>query len=119
MWNGLIKFEKYATQVGQLRTMSRSGYGDSVQTAVTTINLLVYQEEEKQQQATPNVTQLVRHFAIIPKDSVVSTGDQLKDVVNHLGEPVLSDARILLVNDYNSWKYGNKFQRVQLDLDLG
>lgn len=118
MVGGLIQFENYATQVGQYVTMGRSAWGDVSETSVTTINLLLYQEEDSQDQTNPNVTGGVRHFAIVSKDLTVQTGDHIRQVVNHLGVTVLVEARVLLVNDYHMWRHGNKFRRVQLDLDL-
>lgn len=118
MFGGLIKFSTYATQVGQLRTMGRSAFGDVSETSITTVNLLVYFEEDEQRQTSPNVTPLTRHFAILPTSATVNTGDHLKDVVDKNGNAVLSDARILLVDDYNSHRYGSRFKRVQLDLGL-
>lgn len=116
---GLIDATKYITQVGQLRTMSRNNFGDVSETSVVTVSCLVYQEEDEQDQTNPAVTGKVRHFAILPKTATPQTGDHLSAVVDRFGNEILSDARILLVNDYHTWRYGRKFFRVTLDVDLG
>ena len=50
---GLIQNDKYFTQFGQLRTMGHDKFGDPVETNVTTVPLLVYQDDQREVQTTP------------------------------------------------------------------
>ena len=112
---GLIQNDKYFTQVGQLRTMTKTKYGE---TSLTTIPCLVYQEEDKESQTTPAVGTRTRHFACFSNTFVASEGDHLTAVVDQFGIPVITDSRIVKINDYNSFRHGSRFHRFELDIKL-
>ena len=115
---GLIQNDKYFTQFGQLRTMGRTNFGDPIQTALTTIPCLVYQEENRETQTTPAVGPRVRHFACLSNTFAVSEGDHLTTVVDRFKRPVITDSRVVKITDYNGHRHGSRFLRLELDLEL-
>jgi len=117
-WNPLIDIRKYATQVGQLVSMTRDGFGDAVTSAPTTICLLVYQERDKQDQTNPALTRVIRHMAVIASTITVNKHDHIQSVVDRFGEAVLTNARVKEVIQYGHWRHRQRFQAVELDLDL-
>ncbi len=86
---GLIQNDKYFTQFGQLRRMGRTKYGDPTETSAATVPLLVYQEDQREVQTTPAVSQKTRHFATISSTFAVSEGDHLTQITDRLGITVL------------------------------
>ena len=115
---GLIQNDKYFTQFGQLRRMGRTKYGDPTETSAATVPLLVYQEDQREVQTTPAVSQKTRHFATISSTFAVSEGDHLTQITDRLGITVLPDSRIVKITDYNSWRHGSRFLRLELDVGL-
>ncbi len=114
----LIKIAKYVTQVGQLKRTTRNVTGDTVVSTIVTVNCLVYQDDEQQEVTNPAMTKSVRDFAVIASTVATSLNDHLANVVDQFGNPVLTDARIVKVTDYNHWKYGPRFKKLDLDVDL-
>jgi hypothetical protein len=100
---GLIQIDRFATQVGQLRAMASTTYGDHVPTSVTTINLLVYQESNEERQTNPIRTEGARHAAVLDKDITVSINDHITNVVDKFGNVVLADARVADMMDFHHW----------------
>jgi hypothetical protein len=116
---GLIQNDHYFTQVGQLQAMTTTDFGDrTAASSVTTIQCLIYQEKEEESQTLPAVGKLIDHFACIPSSVSVSRGDQLQSVVDVNGSTVLTAARVVKVTEYNHWRYGSRFVKLDLDLDL-
>lgn len=115
---GLIQNDKYFTQFGQLRAMSPTRFGDLSETSVVTVPCLVYQEEVKEMQTTPAIGTGVRHFACLSNTFTVVEGDHLTAVTDRFGREVISDARVVKITDYNSWRHGSRFLRLELDLAL-
>lgn len=119
-FNPLIRNEKYLTQLGQLKTMTRTVTGDAVVTATNTVTCLVYMEEDEQDQTNPAITLLNRHHAILPFSVRATTKvhDHLATVTDRFGNVVLLDSRIVKIVDYNHWRHEPRFFVAQLDVDL-
>lgn len=115
---GLIQNDKYFTQVGQLGRRVRSSYGDTSITSITTINLVLYQEQDQTLIAAPAMDTSIRHFACIPSSSVPRQGDEIRNVVDQFGNALLEGGRIDEIIAYNDPFHGTRFLRVRLDLDL-
>ena len=115
---GLIQNDKYFTQFGQLRTMGHDKFGDPVETNVTTVPLLVYQDDQREVQTTPAVSQKTRHFVTISSTFAVSEGDQRTQITDRFGIAVLPDSRIVKITGYNSFRHGSRFHRLELDVGL-
>ena len=114
----LIDIRKYATQTGQLVSVTRDGFGDVDVTTITTISLLVYQERERQDQTNPTLTPAVRHMAVFASSIAVSEHDHLQSVVDREGATVLANARVKQIIQFGHWRYAQRFQAVELDVDL-
>ncbi len=121
MSGGLIRNQKYLTQKGQLRSISRTKFGDiSTISSIATVACLVYVENLGQRQTNPAITQTVKHQLLLPyevRDSV-KTNDHISQVTDRFGVVVLADARISKIIDYNHWRYAERFFHCELDLDL-
>jgi len=114
----LIKIGKYATQIGQLRSMGRDQFGDAAQTLVTTIACLVYQDADAQAAGTPTDTGTARYIAVVPSSVAVRMHDHLSEVVDKSGNPIISDSRVVRVTEYNHWRFGPEFKQLELSVDL-
>ena len=119
-FNPLIRNKKYLTQLGQLKTMTRTVTGDLILTATTTIQCLLYQEEEKVGNVNPNITLLNLHRVCLPISirAVVKEQDHLAQVTDRFGRVVLDDARITKIIDYNHWRHEARFFVAHLSTDL-
>lgn len=119
-YNPLIRNSKYLTQFGQLRCMGRDNYGDAVQTSVTTVACLVYQETSEQSQTNPAITLLGQDRCCLPTSvrTLVSEHDHISQVRDRFGVLLLEDARIKKIIDYNHWRHEQRFFVVHLDVDL-
>jgi len=115
---GLIQNDKYFTQFGQLRKMSRTNMGDLIQTSVVTAPCLVYLEDQGETQTAPAVGTKTQHRATISNTFAVAEGDHLSAVTDKFGRVVIADSRIVKITDYNSWRHGSRFLKLDLDLDL-
>jgi len=119
--SGLIRNQTYLTQVGQLRSISRTKYGDiSTISSVATVVCLVYVEGSGQNQTNPAISNPTRHQLLLPYTlrSTIKTNDHISQVTDRFGVVVLSDARISKLIDYNHWRYAERFFQCELDLEL-
>lgn len=121
MSGGLIRNSKYLTQTAQLRSISRTKFGDiSTITSVAVVPCLVYVEGSGQNQTYPEVANPTRHQLLLPYSLRATTkiSDQVSQVTDRFGVVVLSSARIRKIIDYNHWRYAERFFQCELDLDL-
>lgn len=119
-FNPLIRTEKYLTQFGQLKTVGRTKFGDTVVTTTSTVACLIYLEELKQVQTNPAISLLELDRGILPTSirSAVKVQDHLAVVTDRHGNVVLTDSRITKIVDYNHWKHEPRFFVVHLDVKL-
>ena len=103
---------------GQLRSMGRNGYGDSVVTTVATVKCLVYQDTDEQRMTNPVITNLNKHFALIPTGITIKLHDHLSVVVNQFGESIIDDARVTNITNFGSWRRKIRFRKLELKLEL-
>ncbi len=121
MSGGLIRNQKYLTQTGQLRSISRTKYGDiSTISSIATVSCLVYVEGSGQNQATPAISNPVQHQLLLPYElrATIKTNDHISQVTDRFGVVVLEDARVSKIIDYNHWRYAERFFHCVLDLEL-
>lgn len=119
--SGLIRNQKYLTQQGQLRSISRTRFGDiSTISSIATVACLVYVENSAQNQTNPAITNPVKHQLLLPYSvrSSIKTNDHIYEVTDRFGVVVLADARISKIIDYNHWRYAERFFHCELDLEL-
>jgi len=114
----LINIDKYTTMTGQLRSMSRDEFGDSVVTTITTVKCLVYQDSDQQRQTNPTITDLNKHFALIPTGTTIKLHDHLSVVINRFNEIIISDARVTKITNFGSWRRKVRFRKLDLELQL-
>ncbi len=114
----LININKYVTMTGQLRSMARNDHGDTVVTTITTIKCLVYQDTDQQDMTNPIITDLNKHFALIPFGVTIKLHDHLSVVVNKFGESIIDDARITKQTNFGSWRRKVRFTKLDLELEL-
>lgn len=118
---GLIRNAKFLTHVGQLRSISRTKFGDiSTITSITTVKCLVYVEKDGQRQTNPSISNPTMHQLLLPYSERESTklNDHILQVTDTYGVVVLDAARIARVIDYNHWRYQHRFFHCELDLNL-
>lgn len=114
----LINIKKYVTMTGQLRSMARNSHGDTVVTTITTVKCLVYQDSDQQRMTNPTITDLNKHFALIPTGVTIKLHDHLSVVVNQFGESIVDDARITKITNWGSWRRKVRFRKLDLELQL-
>ena len=114
----LININKYVTMIGQLRSMGRGSHGDADVTSITTVKCLVYQDSDQQRMTNPAITDLNKHFAIVPTSVVLKLHDHLSVVVNKFGESIIDDARVTKVTAFGSWRRKVRFFKLDLELEL-
>lgn len=114
----LININKYVTMTGQLRSMARNEYGDTTVTTITTVKCLVYQDSDQQRMTNPVITDLNKHFALIPTGVTIKLHDHLSVVLNRFGETVIDDARIAKITNFGSWRRKIRFRKLDLELQL-
>lgn len=121
MSGGLIQNQKYLTQVAQLRSVSRTSFGDvSTISSVATVSCLIYIEGSGQSQTNPAISNPIRHQLLLPYTLRATTKlhDHISQVTDRFGVVVLADARISKIIDYNHWRYRERFFQCELDLEL-
>lgn len=116
---GLIKLEKYFTQVGQLGRVVRTSYGDSAITSITTVSLALYQEDRQTVISAPANDSSIRLFGCVAATVLPRRGDQLQQVFDQFGNLILDAGRIDELVDYNDPFHDTRFVRFRLDLDRG
>lgn len=108
-FRGFLQPDKFLTQVGQLRTMTRDRYGATVVSTITTIPCLLYQDKLMQEQTAPVQLQTGHHSLILPNTVTVSAEDHITAVVDKFGGAVLDDGKIITIIEYNQWRHGTRF----------
>ena len=108
----------YMKHTGQFKAVTRSDYGDSVVSTVTTSACFVYLKEESES-AGSNIGGVdFTHKVIFPPSVTAETGYHLTDVVDSDGNSVLSEAEIGMVEEVRHWKRGLVFKQAELKISL-
>lgn len=113
---GFIDWESFLTFTGQLRTFGRDAWGQLTASSVTTVPVIVYSEQDNQNNTVPMGTQALQHFACIPSSFTVVPDYHLTAVVDPNGNTVLADAKIKTVQDFNHHTCGARIKLLTLEI---
>ena len=113
---GFIDIESFLKHSGILAATGTSEYGETTIVSSSTVACYVYTEAENSTNSTPATTDRIRHFALIPSSVTCGVDYHLSSVTDPNGSTVISNARVTLVQDFNSHRYGARIKLLYLEI---
>lgn len=113
---GFLNVGNFLTQKGQLKSTYIDDSGQTVASAVTTVDCLVYTENNQNKDAPLLNTGVGVYYAVFRGNVTVQAEYHLSSVVDRNGNTVLADARIVLVRDLNHHRFGTRTKEATLEI---